>query len=289
MWNRKLGALEEEIEQKIGVNMKQYFFQAINVLLLFSCMVSHIPLAAVQEVKQSLPSVNQQKTEVQEVQQMAGLVQRMSSKAQEIIRLIDESEIIASKGPTGVYNTKVTRIGTKLFDITWELLEQEVVGTWDKFLKPMGKMLISYFAKTAYFIDEFRAKKIRASDFKLSQHNLRVIRFLLKVFVLLANMMKVMGVYAAKPLALLLGMLIMIIYLAANVSVILAGTAIVYATGIINLITLAIISIGMVPGGAAKGALGAVRAPRSAVRFLNELRKKLQKMVVEIYEGALVE
>ncbi len=263
--------------------MKHNLFQRINVLLLFSFMVSSIPLGAVQE---PAPAVASQPKIEEHDGPLIELLHKMSAEAQEVIKLIDESELKA-EGPTGVYNNMVTKIGKKLVNMTLHIAVKASVVTRDKILIPLAKRQFSFFKKLENFI-KFRAKAVKASDFKLSRHNLRVIRFLLHVFVSLANVVKATGVRATQVLGLTLGLLFVILFLAEAMSVIAVGAAIAVAFAIVMAVETTIIIVGIAPGVAVKGALYAVRSPRKAINYLKTLIKEISVQSYKWYlKGAL--
>ena len=154
-------------------------------------------------------------------------------------------------------------------------------------MKEEHKILFVFFDKLNDFV-KFRAKAVKASDFKLSRHNLRVIRFLLQVFVSLANIVKATGVRATQVLGLILSLLLVILFLAETMSIIVVGSSIAAAFAIVMAVEVAIITAGVTPGLAAKGAIYAVRSPRKAINFLKELSKELTAKFYRWYlKGAL--
>lgn len=272
------------LSHKKGASMKCNLFQGVNFLLLFSFMISSIPLGAVQ--KQTTAVTSQPKIEERDGP-LTALLQQMAAEAKEVIRLIDESELIAEKGPTGLYNNTVTKIGKKLVDMTVYMASKTSIATRDKILIPLAKRQFSFFKKLDNFI-QFRAKEVKASDFKLSRHNLRAIRFLLHVFVSLANIMKATGVRITQVLGLTLGLLFVILFLAEAMVTIAVGSAIAAAFAIVMAIETTIIIVGLAPGVAAKGTLYAVRSPRKAINYLKRLTKEISVQFYKWYlKGAL--
>ena len=174
----------------------------------------------------------------------------------------------------GMYARTLGRVGEYLEVMSFRLLDEMPPAAWN-----ILKKIFTKAAARGKSAVTFRAARIRATDFKLSRSNLKIIRFFLEVFVFLASMMKVVGVWTIiRPLAAVLLIPLLAIMAATGGAVVITGT-----TAVLTVSTLlGIVGVGI--RRAQKIPKGVIVVVKFYMIPFKALAKMAAKMGIKIYE-----